>query len=64
VLLGISRRSATKMIDEGHVKAFRLPGMSARRIHHDDLVAFLKSDPSYAFALAKLAGPAREADPR
>jgi excisionase family DNA binding protein len=57
ILLGISHRTATKLIDRGAINSFKLPGSSERRILHAELMAFLGGDPSYQYALAKITDP-------
>jgi hypothetical protein len=57
ILLGISSRTAAKLLDRGTVKSFKFPESRGRRIHHADLVVFLKSDPCYRYALDKIADP-------
>ena len=57
ILLGISHRTATKLIDGGAVRSFKLPGSQERRILHAELMTFLHRDPSYQYALAKLTDP-------
>jgi hypothetical protein len=54
VLLGISVRSASVLMDKGNVKTISIPGLKGKRILHNDLVTFLDSSPDLAFAKAKL----------
>lgn len=41
-LCGVSPRTVAKWIDSDELKGFKLPGSDHRRVHHEDLVSFMK----------------------
>ncbi len=63
VLLGVSLRTASIMLKNGVIKSFQLPGLTGRRVLHNELVAFLNSSPDYAYAAAKLVDEIEESHP-
>lgn len=43
-ICGVSRQTATKWIERGMIKAFRVPGGKDRRIPRAELIRFLKAN--------------------
>ena len=39
----VAPRTAVGWIDAGLLKGYRIPGSKDRRVHHDDLVAFMRA---------------------
>lgn len=46
-LFGITAPTANGIIDRGIIPGFRVPGSGHRRVHHRDLIKFLKSREEY-----------------
>lgn len=42
-LLGISRKTVRKLMDEGHLPWFELPGVRGRRIRREDVAALIEA---------------------
>jgi excisionase family DNA binding protein len=40
----VAPRTASKWIDRGHLKGWRIPGSKDRRVYREDLIAFLKAN--------------------
>jgi hypothetical protein len=69
VVLGVSLRTASLMLKQKAdgsdpvIKSFTLPGLTGRRVLHENLIAFLDSSPDYAYAKAKLVDEVEEKKP-
>lgn len=54
ILYGVSHRTACKLIDEGAIKGFTVPGSKERRVLFTALVDHVTANPQYTFVLAKI----------
>jgi hypothetical protein len=53
-MFAVSPRTASKMVDDGTIQGFRLPGRQVRRVLHRTLLKFVADHPEYGFALEKI----------
>jgi hypothetical protein len=54
ILYGVSHRTACKMIDNGTIAGFTVPGSKERRVLFASLAAHVKANPAYAFVITKI----------
>jgi excisionase family DNA binding protein len=54
ILLSVSRRTATRLIDNGLIPGFTAPGTRERRVLFSTIKAYVVARPQYAHVLAKI----------
>lgn len=54
ILYGVSHRTACKMIDNGDIEGFTVPGSKERRVLFASIAAHVKASPQYQFVLDKI----------
>jgi excisionase family DNA binding protein len=55
-LLGVTQRTIARWVDQKLIRGFKLPNRRTRRILHLSFVNFVRKNPEYAYALAKIKG--------
>jgi hypothetical protein len=63
ILYGVSHRTACRMIDEGALAGFKVPGSKERRVLHTAIVAHVEANPAFAYVLAKIVTKESKAKP-
>jgi excisionase family DNA binding protein len=53
-LLSCSKNTVLKAMDQGELPCYRIPGSRWRRIHHQQLLAYLDDQPGTEFARRQL----------